>query len=129
MKLLAIISHDLLEIQKEEARKKLDIEVFEELPVEYKRFWRNIPSDGNLPLDQLNKVIDWIFTSSKEGDYIWVQGEYGATYYIVDYCFKTKRIPIYATTDRVVKEYEYQGKIKVERLFQHRQFRRYIKVI
>ena len=60
-----------------------------------------------------------------KGDYVLVQGEFGAVFYMVDYCFKTGRIPVYAATKRVVQEHKNGDKITSKRVFEHTCFRRY----
>ncbi|MCD5406943.1 MAG: CRISPR-associated protein Csx20 [Desulfotomaculum sp.] len=54
-----------------------------------------------------------------------MQGEFGAVFYMVDYCFKTGRIPVYAATKRVVQEHKNGDKITSKRVFEHTCFRRY----
>lgn len=81
---------------------------------------------GSLPVDSLSKVIEWIEAESVEGDYVLVQGDFGATFYIVDYCFKNGRVPIYATTNRKVEEKRENGTIKINRVFKHENFRKYM---
>ena len=44
---------------------------------------------------------------------------------IVDYCFKSQRIPVYATSERRVIEERDGEKITTKRIFAHERFREY----
>ena len=78
-------------------------------------------------IKNLDKVILWINEISNEQDYILVQGEFGATFYIVDYCFKNNLIPVYATSVRRVEEIREGDKVLTNRVFVHEGYRKYIR--
>ena len=125
--LIVLMSHNMTENQKEDAYKTLKVKDIIECNDYIKKIWSNINPKSSLDLSRLDLVIDWIKKNSKSGDYILVQGEFGATFYIVDYCFKSNLIPIYATSKRQVIE-EIQGdKIITNRTFKHEGFRKYIR--
>lgn len=126
VKLLSVISHTLLEEQVEEAKNTLKVNSIILMPEEIKNIWSNITPHGHLPIDELSKVIKWINKESDEGDYVLVQGDFGATYYVVDYCIKNNRLPIYSTTQRLMEEYVEDGLVKIKRVFQHVNFRSYV---
>lgn len=126
MKLLSLISHTLTEKQIEEAKNRLKVSSIVLMPEEIKVIWSNISPYGDLPIDDINKIIRWIDNESNEGDYVLVQGDFGATYYVVDYCINNDRIPIYSTTKREVEEYIEDGLVKTKRVFRHINFRKYI---
>ncbi|NLW39536.1 MAG: hypothetical protein GXY96_01210 [Tissierellia bacterium] len=126
MKLLTIISHLLMEEQILEAKNKLGVDFIITMPEDVKSIWSDISPYGPLPSDRLDKIIEWIEKESVEGDYVLVQGDFGATYYIVDFCFKSKRIPIYSTTKREVEEFIKDGQIEIKRIFKHINFRKYM---
>jgi len=126
MKLLAVISHTLMEEQIEEVHNSLNVGSIVLMPEEIKSIWANISPFGPLPMDQIGKVVEWIRKESNEGDYVLIQGDFGATYYVVDYCIKNKRIPIYSTTKREVEEYIRDGQVEIKRTFKHVNFRKYM---
>lgn len=126
MKMLVILSHELLKEQIIEANEKLNVDLIVEIPGELKKIWGNIYPEGPFPLDLVEKIIKWIDKNSKGGDYVLVQGDFGATYYVVDYCIKNGRIPIYATTNREVEERIENGVTRIERVFRHVNFRKYL---
>ena len=126
MKMLAIISHVMMEQQIEEAKQFLEVDSIIKLPSEIRDIWSNINPHGLLPIESLNKVIEWIELNSNNGDYVLVQGDFGATYYVVNYCFKNYRIPIYATTKREANEKVKDDVVVIERTFKHINFRKYV---
>lgn len=126
MKLLSIISHTLLEEQIEEAKNVLKIDSIVLMPEEIRNIWSNISPFGYFPIDKINEIIRWISMVSEEYDYVLVQGDFGATYYIVDYCIKSNRIPIYSTTKREVEEHTKDGSVEIKKVFRHVNFRKYV---
>lgn len=126
MKMLTVISHTLMEEQIEEAKNRLKVDSIVSMPEDINNIWSNISPFGCLPTDQIESIVKWIEKESNKGDYVLIQGDFGATYYIVDYCIKNSRIPIYATTERQVEEYINDGAVEVKRIFKHVNFRKYI---
>jgi len=56
-----------------------------------------------------------------------IQGDFGATFYLVSWCFKNGFVPIYLTTKRVAKEVvRSDGTVELLKVFRHGRFRRYI---
>ncbi len=74
-------------------------------------------------------IRKWILKESKEHDYVLIQGEFGATFYLVDYCFNIKRVPIYATSIRQVEEKAEDDITITNRTFKHVNFRKYVKYL
>lgn len=126
-KLIVLMSHKMTENQKEDAYKTLNVKEILESNQNIKNIWSNIEPKSSLDLSRLDLVIEWIKKNSKSGDYVLVQGEFGATFYIVDYCFKSQLIPIYATSKRQVVEEIQEDKTITNRTFKHEGFREYIR--
>lgn len=124
-KLIVLMSHDMTELQISDAYKTFNIEKIIEADKNIKEIWANINPVSSLDLIKLDTVINWIEEVSDKYDYILVQGEFGATFYIVDYCFKNDLIPIYATSKRKVEEYRNGEEIITNRVFLHQGFRNY----
>lgn len=124
-RLLLIFSHKLTEKQKQEAIERFNISEFIELNDELLRRWSNVPPDSDDLKEYLKDIIKWIDHYGNPGDYALVQGDFGATNLIVDYCFSKGLIPIYATTDRKIIEEKSGEKVKLVREFEHVMFRKY----
>ncbi|MBZ4665843.1 TM1812 family CRISPR-associated protein [Mahella sp.] len=78
------------------------------------RFNRFGPDDFNVVLKTAKWCLDnkmyqqgltiWIDANAVCGDLALIQGDYGVTLMVVDHCLANGLRPIYATTERVVKE-------------------------
>ena len=119
-------NHELTKEQIQDAKKNLNIDEFIHLPSSLKKLWQDIPPDLLDISSYLKPIIDWLKTKTREGDLILVQGDFGATYLIVQFAFKEGLIPVYATTKREVIEKKMpDGKVEMIHQFRHVIFRRY----
>ncbi|GFR36218.1 CRISPR-associated protein Csx20 [Thermobrachium celere] len=126
MKLILLFSHTLTDEQVREAEDKLNVEEFIYLPQELQHIWSNIPPEGELPLDILDKFKRFIEQNANQGDYVLIQGDFGATYHMVQWVKENGFIPIYATSKRVYKSITNEdGSITNMHIFKHINFRRY----
>ncbi|MGV8145512.1 MAG: CRISPR-associated protein Csx20 [Alkaliphilus sp.] len=124
--MILLLSHELLEEQREDARLEFDIVNFIEMPIEIKKLWGNIPPQIDFLTDYLASVKEYILEVAKANDYILIQGDYGATYHLVRFAFRNNFVPVYVTTERkAVDEVLDNGEIKTERIFKHVKFRKY----
>lgn len=127
--MLLLFSHKLTEDQSKDAERRFGIEKFIYLPEELQNIWSNVPPENGLDKDSLNKIGHWILDNSDNAEYVLVQGDFGATFYIVDFCFKNGFIPVYSTTKRESKEI-ITGNDRVEKtlVFKHVTFRVYERI-
>lgn len=124
-KLFLIFNHKLTDEQKRSASHTLKVEELIYLPDELQEIWSNIPPEGDLTED-IKKIVNWLSENSAKGDYVLIQGDFGATFYLVDYCLKTGLIPVYATSKRtVLEEKDEHGVTKKVSIFKHVEFRRF----
>ena len=127
-KLFLLFSHYVTDEQFEDAKRTLKITEFISLPKELQFIFSNVPADLETIDAYLQPILDWINEHcTDKNDYILVQGDFGATYFLVDYCKKNNyATPIYATTERKsVEELQADGSIKTQRIFKHKRFRLY----
>jgi len=125
-KMLVLLNHELSKEQEFDARNKLGIDFFIKPTHSIIIYWRNIEPTGKMNEKKLSEIRKWIGSNSQKGDCILVQGEFGVAFYIVDYCFKTGRIPVYSTSERIYREKKNtDGSIERYHLFHHVQFRLY----
>ncbi|MBM7582852.1 CRISPR-associated Csx2 family protein [Caldicoprobacter guelmensis] len=124
-RMLLVFSHQLTEAQQRQAQQKFHITQFIPLSPVLLEKWSNIPPDLDKLDDYLADILNWIDDNARGGDYVLVQGDYGATMMVVAHCIKRNLKPVYATTHRLVKE-EMQGdKVVTVREFEHVDFREY----
>ena len=126
-KFIVLMSHDMSDIQKNDAYENLKVTKIIEAPPNIKKIWGNIEPISDLNTVKLDEIVSWIKENSNKQDYVLDQGEFGATFYIVDYCFKNNLIPVYATSIRRVEETRQGEKVITNRVFVHEGYRRYIR--
>jgi len=125
-KMFLLFSHTLTPEQQEDAKVSLGITKFVPFSREIIKLWSNVPPG----LESLNNYLEPIFACLKDnassGDYVLVQGDFGATYHMVNFAKSLELIPVYATTERKsVEEIQQDGTVKKTSLFEHKRFRRY----
>ncbi|MCA1933128.1 MAG: hypothetical protein LDL13_06095 [Calditerrivibrio sp.] len=126
--LLLLFSHKLTQDQVKDAKDNLKVEEIIHLPEDLQKKLSNIEPCGELDILPITEITSWIRQNGKEGDFVLIQGEFGATVYIVNYCFKNGFIPIYATTMRIYEEkVNSDGTVERKHIFKHVNFRRYVK--
>lgn len=124
--LFLIFNHTFTTIQKEDALISLGVDRIVDMPDDYKKIWRTIPPDLKSIDEYLEPVQAWLRLNSKRGDFVLIQGDFGACYIMVNYAFKIGLIPLYSTTERKFKEEVLKdGSVRLTHQFRHRIFRRY----
>jgi len=131
MKLFCIFSHKLTLEQRVAAGVKLGVaeKDIHYLPSNLQAIWSDIAPQGALPTAELDRVAAWLDGRAEDDDWALIQGDSGAVFYLVSFCFWRKITPIYATTERVVVEEEEEegpgGTIVKKAIFCHVNFREY----
>jgi len=124
--MILLLNHELSENQIKDAVNTFGIKNFIYPPDAIRKIWMGVNPKGDDVTYQLDSVMSWLEYTTKNGDFILVQGEYGAAFFIVDYCFKTGLIPVYATSERQYAERKLiDGSVERKHVFKHIQFRRY----
>ena len=127
MNLHTIFNHKLTPDQIKDAKENLKITEIIDLPTDLKKLWANIPPDKNLILAQHLKPIITYFEQLNSNDFVLVQGDFGAVYYMVNKLKELGFIPIYATTERkIIEEKLSDNSIITKRIFKHICYRKYI---
>ena len=127
---IVLMNHDLTQRQLSEVNTVFGSMKLIVPPEDIRSFWESIPPEGELNMAGLNRVIKFLENIAGTGDVVLVQGEFGATFYVVDYCFKKGHIPVYATSVREYGEKRNDdGSINRCHVFKHVQFRRYSRFV
>jgi hypothetical protein len=125
-KLFLLFSHTLTEEQLADARRSLQITECLALPPDLQARWSNVPPDLPQIAPHLQPIIHWLQQEAHPGDYVLIQGDFGAIYLLVQAAWDQGLTPIYATTRRQVIETPLpDGRIQVQRVFQHVRYRVY----
>lgn len=73
-------------------------------------------------------IKSWLLREALPDDFVLVQGDFGATYLMVNFAFENKFRPIYSTTEREAKEiHQPDGSITLVHHFRHHRFRLYVR--
>ncbi len=124
--LILLFNHSITTSQAADARQHLGISAIINPPPDIQSVWAQVPPDIDDIAKYLIPVFAWLAKTAEKGDYILIQGEFGATRLAVNEAFRLGTIPIYSTTKReAVEEHLADGKVAVHHLFSHVRFRHY----
>jgi len=124
--LLLIFNHRITALQEEDARVSLRVERIIDLPEDLKAIWRQVPAELEAIEGYLGPIKAWLAGRGKKGDYVLIQGDFGACFIMVNVAMEQGLIPIYSTTQReALEEHGEDGTVKIIHQFRHRIFRRY----
>lgn len=127
-KLFLLFSHNFTEDQKKDAKESLGVTEFVSLPDDLQEKFSNINPNGELDIKPLREIARWLEINADDDDFVLIQGEFGTTFYLVDFCFKRGFEAIYATSERVYEEaHNDDGTVERKHIFKHVNFRRYVK--
>ncbi len=124
--LFLLFNHSLTNIQAEQAKQELGVRKIHKPPPDISQLWANIPPDPESINDFLAPVFAWIDDKMAAGDFILVQGDFGACYLTIRHVSGSGVIPVYSTTERRAKEKQLDdGSVQLTHTFQHVRFRKY----
>ncbi len=125
-KMFLIFNHNFTLDQEKDAKESLGINEIVNMPHEIAEIWGGIPPEHPEISGFLEPVKNWLGENARKNDFVLIQGDFGACYIMVNFCFKNKFIPIYSTTSRqAVEEVKQDGTIKLTHHFRHKRFRFY----
>jgi len=125
-RIFIIFNHSLTDIQETDARDHLGVERIISPPGELQSLWRQVPADFEGIDGYLAPVKDWLSVQGRPEDFVLIQGDFGATWIMVNHAFKLGLVPVYSTTERLAEEtITGDGAVRLVHHFRHRRFRRY----
>ena len=124
--LFLLFNHKLTPIQERDAFVSLAVKQIKNPPPDLQAMWSQIPPDLPGIEGYLRPIKEWLKGASKQGDYVLIQGDFGACFIMVNFAFSLGLIPVYSTTERVAVERQGDnGTVKLIHQFKHHIFRRY----
>ncbi len=124
--LIVLFNHTLTPAQEADARASLGATRITGPPEGIRKIWSRVPPEPEGIAGYLAPVFDWLAGAARPGDFVLVQGEFGATFQVVRFCFERGLVPVYSTTRRVAQEEHLaDGSVAVRHVFSHVRFRRY----
>lgn len=124
-KLFVLTNHTATEKQRNDAIQSLGVNLLVNLPPELKQKWGEVPPEPDSVSGYVAEFLDWVAGLLSEGDVVWVQGEFGATVAVVDWCRAHGVRAVYATTKRVATEVHTPMGVNLTHVFRHVRFRDY----
>ena len=125
-KIILIFSHILDSHQKTYLKDNYNITNYIYLPNNLQDIWSNIDPDIESLNECIEPIFEYITNNLQKDDLALVQGDFGATYTMVNFLKKLEILPLYATTKRVTKEYlNKENKLEKKSIFEFRRFREY----
>ena len=124
VKAFCLLNHELTQNQILELKNRFNVESIIYPSEELSKSWSQIPAEKELDKTIIGNVTNWL-TAANKGDLLIVQGEFGATFMIVDYALKNELIPLHAVTKRVAVEHRDGEVVSKQYVFEHVCFRKY----
>lgn len=125
-KLFLLFNHTLTAAQEADARQALAVSHIIEPQGEISARWAGVPPAADSLGGWLAPVFSWLADNADPGDFVLIQGEFGATWLAVHRAFALGLIPVYSTTDRqAIEEHLPDGSVHIRHIFQHIRYRRY----
>ncbi|ERP30780.1 CRISPR-associated protein Csx20 [Chitinivibrio alkaliphilus] len=119
-------SHTLQDTQKKELKDTYGVTAFTALPEDLQHLWSNVPAQLPSVANYASPLIDYLSDNSRDTDIVFVQGDFGLTYYVVSWCIQNGRVPVYASTQRRAEEVvQKDGTVELRHMFRHVRFREY----
>ena len=125
-RLFLLFNHTITGLQEKDARAGLGVEEIVSPPPVVRDIWRQIPADAGEIDSCLAPVKDWLASQAAVGDYVLIQGDFGACFIMAKYSLKKGLVPLYSTTSRdAVEKHLADGTVELVHAFHHVCFRRY----
>lgn len=124
--LLLLFNHTITDAQHKDAVQQLGIKRIIEPPPAIRAAWSALPPEEAALVPVLQPVVTWLDATASAGDYVLVQGDFGACWLLVNHCLQQGYIPVYSTTRRhAVEEHLDDGTVRLVHRFSHVRFRKY----
>jgi hypothetical protein len=121
-----LFSHQLIIDQKESAREEFGVTSFHQPPEAVQAVWSQISPDADHLAPILQPVEAWLEQHAQKGDLVLIQGDFGATFLMVNHALSLELIPVYATTQRQARDKILSdGRIETYHVFEFKRFRIY----
>jgi hypothetical protein len=124
--LFLIFNHTITDTQRADARSSLRVDRIVTLPPDLQEIWSNIPPDATEIRPLLEPLRMWLQSQAEQGDFVLIQGDFGACYLMVTATWEMGLVPVYSTTRRQAsEEVQPDGSVTLVHRFEHVLFRKY----
>ena len=87
-RLFLIFNHEITGVQEKDALSSLGVDVIEDLPGDLKALWRQVPPALPRIRGYLRPVMEWLGARAEKGDYVLIQGDFGACFIMVNFALE-----------------------------------------
>ena len=87
--LFLLFNHQFTSDQEKDARNSLRVERIVSLPPDLQDLWSSIPPDRSTIRDYLQPIPNWLQQKATPGDYVLIQGDFGACWLMANYSLIT----------------------------------------
>lgn len=124
--LIQLFSHQLTPDQRQSAREEFGVTDFQAPPKWIQHLWSQVPPGDTRISSFISPVKTWLEETTHQGDLVLIQGDFGATYLMVNHAFSLGLVPVYATTQRQAREEKMpDGSVRMSHVFRFKRFRIY----
>ena len=124
-KMMLLFSHNLTNLQIEDAKSSLQIEEILSLPANLQEIWSNINPEID-ERENLEEIKKYLKLKMNKDDYVLIQGEWGYSYEMVNWSKNENFVPIYSASRRDYhEEVESDGSVKNIHIFKHIKYKKY----
>jgi len=121
-----LFSHQLTIDQQESARTEYGVTSFHQPPEAVQAVWSQFSPDADQLAPILQPVEAWLEQHAQKGDLVLIQGDFGATFLMINHALSLELIPVYATTQRQARDTLLSdGRIETTHVFKFKRFRIY----
>ena len=117
-----LLNHTLTGAQVAELEQRFGAEKIVNIPEDLQKRWANVPPEIESLEGWLQPFRDFLSAAGKSDDIAVIQGDFGATFSLVNFSLSLGLVPLYAASKRESSENTKGKKIS---LFRHVKFRRY----
>ena len=126
-KICLLFSHKLTSSQERDISNNLKVEKIYKLPDELQKLWSQVPTSKDLLFDDYLRNIEVLLLEQlSSGDYVLIQGDFGASYHMINFSRKHGFVPVYSVNKRISKEVLENEIVKKYSEFEHEFFREYV---
>ncbi|WP_104748282.1 CRISPR-associated protein Csx20 [Helicobacter cetorum] len=128
MKAFLLFSHQLSQEQQQDLIQHYSVSEFVSLPKELQILFSSVPSELESLKDYLNPIKEFIKNHAIKNDVALISGDFGASFYLVNFCQDLGLKCVYATTKREsIESINEKGECIKSSVFKHVRFREYEK--
>lgn len=124
-KMILLFSHTLNKEQIKDAQEHLGVGSFLYLPKNLQDIWSEIPIELDSLEEYLSPIKIFLNENSVEDDVVLIQGDFGASYQMVNFVQELNLLAVYAKTSREIEEKVEANQTIKKSIFKHRGFRKY----